>query len=172
MTNKLEKRMYILVNRSLSQMQKGIQTLHAVVEYGLQFPTTEYFEWANEYKTVIILDGGTSNSVLHLEMDSSIPYKPISSYFEGNMENQHLYLSEELNMNVAQFKEPDVNNCLTAIAFIVDERVFDREKYLDFEHDLNDGLGNSIRYKGYIDTMGGEKNVKLREFLSKFRLAL
>lgn len=156
--NKLEKRMYVLVNRSLGQINKGIQALHAVVEYGLKYPTTEYFEWANEYKTVIVLDGGTSNS------ETSVM---------GDMENQFVYLFNELNMNAVTFHEPDVNNCLTAIAFIVDERVFDREKYVSLNPMLFEFCEKDVRYVKYMNKLlGSEKNVKLREFLSQFRLAL
>jgi hypothetical protein len=32
-------------------------------------------------------------------------------------------------------------------------------------------MGNEIDYKKWVETIGGEKNVFLREFLKQFRLA-
>ena len=83
---------------------------------------------------------------------------------------------------------------LTAVVFIVDERVFNRKNYPDFEDwvidkygDLIISNGNSYQmvkrikestskkdqkvYQEWIKLVGGEKNVFLRDFLKNFRLA-
>ena len=60
--DKLELRMYGFVPYNISEIQKGIQFGHAIVEYGLEnFHTNEYLDWAKYWKTFIILNGGTSN---------------------------------------------------------------------------------------------------------------
>lgn len=184
---KLEFRMYGLVNYQLSGIQKGIQFGHAVVEYGLTIGNTEeYQKWAKEDKTFIILNGGTTND------------KPdiTTGEYKGTL-NQH---KEKLKLNrvsIATFKEPDLGDQLTAVVFLVDERVFNKEKYPDFkdyviskigtqEHELQkesfliktEGKENPTPeniypnfYKKWVYKIGGEKNVFLRQFLKNFRLA-
>lgn len=107
-----EKRMYVLVPYNLSEIQKGIQALHAVAEYSLEFNSTfikgkEYYckdslyvDWAKNWKTVIVLNGGTT----------------------GKNSSMHQYRQDLLNLNVdhSLFHEPDLNDALTGIAFIVD----------------------------------------------------
>ena len=85
-------RMYGLVNYQLSGIQKGIQFGHAVVEYGLKyFNDPDYQEWANENKTFIILNGGTTNSdMLSL----------------GTL-NQHADFLKRLGIKFTEFYEPD-----------------------------------------------------------------
>ena len=58
----LELRMYGLVPYNISPIQQGIQFGHAVVEYGLDNNGEEYQNWAKNWKTFIILNGGTTNS--------------------------------------------------------------------------------------------------------------
>ena len=167
----LEKRMYVLVNRSLSSMQKGIQASHAMIEYALKYSNDqEYLDWAKLWKTVIVLDGGTSNSELLAE---SLKKEAEDLIYVGQMEN-HQYLLEKNGIKIASFIEPDVNNLLSAICFIVDEKVFNKEKYPD-PIDLNVfpyvGASDDIR-KAWENSIGGKKNVFLREFLKQFRLAM
>lgn len=170
-----ELRMYGLVNYQLSGIQKGIQFGHAVVEYGLKnFHDPLYQDWAKNWKTFIILNGGTTNM--------SIDRK-------GTL-NQHAFSLDERGIKFAIFNEPDLGDQLTAIVFIVDERVFKREDYPDFSVYVK-GKIDKIKWLQYfkndevlefddemdslfsewIDMMGGEKNVFLREFLKQFRLA-
>ena len=70
-------------------------------------------------------------------------------------------------IEVAIFKEPDLGDQLTAVVFIVDERVFNEKKYPkpeDFDTDSN------VR-KAFLKSIGGRQNLNLREFLKQFRLA-
>jgi hypothetical protein len=68
MKEELELRMYGLVNYQLSGIQQGIQFGHAVVEYGLNhFVEKNYQDWANNHKTFIILNGGTTNNSIDEE---------------------------------------------------------------------------------------------------------
>lgn len=166
MSNELELRMYGLVNYQLTGIQKGIQFLHAVVEYGQKFNDTElYKRWANEYKTVILLNGGTTNK------------KIINNQYFGTL-NQYKDSLDKMGIPNAGFYEPDLGDQLTCFAFIVDERVFNKEKYPDFleyvdsDYMFYDSLLNKEeRYKEWIDMIGGETNIFLRDLLKSFKLA-
>lgn len=144
--NKLTYRMYGLVPYNISPIQQGIQFGHAVVEYGLtqtqQDPVdtnlSPYNQWAHNDKTFVILDGGTTNT------------NPLS---EGTL-NQHLSdLKTFFNVKVATFYEPDLGDQLTAVVFLVDERVWDEETYPHY-------VGDDWQYV-----------VDLRKFLSTFKIA-
>ena len=118
----LELRMYGLVIYQLSGIQKGIQFGHAGFDYGqsAKFNGIEigkYDDWANNWKTVILLNGGTTNT------------NPTRL---GTL-NQHFQTLKDNLITCTPFYEPDLGDQLTAVAFIVDERVFNREKYPDFD---------------------------------------
>lgn len=170
----LEYRMYGLVPYNLSPIQQGIQFGHAVVEYSLRMDHVEsndvYKKWAKKDKTFIILNGGTTNNN---------PNK------YGTL-NQHANILIENDILIAEFYEPDLGDQLTAVVFLVDERVFNKELYPDFvgtpftwpshkkpsekEYSIWEASNNK-NYAAWVDRIGGEKNVLLREFLRGFRLA-
>jgi hypothetical protein len=185
----LELRMYGLVNYQLTGIQKGIQFLHGVVEYSQMVnriggeSLTLYNDWANNHKTVILLNGGTTNHRLNSE--NGLPF--------GTLNNYALKLSEN-GIEFSTFNEPDLGDQLTSVAFIVDERVFNKKDYPNFEDwlvenhkDYSDIKGTSYQisesvinskseydikiYKEWIDLVGGEKNIFLRGFLKNFKLA-
>src|SRR6187431_1544072 len=63
----LKYRMYGFVPYNLSEIQKGIQFGHAVVEYAQMardFAAYDkvYLQWVRDDKTFIILNGGTTNT--------------------------------------------------------------------------------------------------------------
>ena len=195
MSDKLELRMYGIVPYNISPIQQGIQFGHAVVEYGQKMKylgehnqslNTQYNDWADNWKTFIILNGGTSNHSINRYHQTDEP-------FVGSMES-NLVLLEQNNIEINTFYEPDLNDMLSAIVFIVDERVFNKKKYPDFEDwiienygDLIVGDGNAYPitrrikesnskedqkvYQSWVKIIGGEKNVFLRDFLKNFRLA-
>jgi hypothetical protein len=192
MKEKLELRMYGLVPYNISEIQKAIQFGHAVVEYGLEyFHEDRYLDWAKYWKTFIILNGGTSNHSMNR-------YHHDESEFQGSMEASLANLMSE-GIDIATFYEPDLNDMLSAIVFIVDERVFNKKLYPDFgdwimeNHYsyLSDNMINSnkierMRLEGHfergtererklycewMDLVGGKKNVFLRDYLKNFRLA-
>lgn len=122
-----EQRMYCVSLRHLSGIQKGIQSAHAIVEYSnLYDKNTDYKQWATKDKTLILLEANTSEQLNTL-------------YSELN----------NIKCNVSFFNEPDMNGLITAIAFLLDDRVWNSEKYI-------------IAYK---------RTQKLRELISPFRLA-
>ena len=158
MNKQLEKRMYFLTMYNISPIQQGIQCGHAQMEYALKhWEDEEFQDWAKNWKTWIILNGGTSNS------------KPAAIKDAGTMEQHYLTLLFHNKIKCTPFFEPDLNHSLTSIAFIVDERVFNKELYPDYI--IYAGEDNSDSYEDWVKSVGGEQNVFLREFLKQFRLA-
>ncbi|MCK9476897.1 MAG: hypothetical protein M0R46_13300 [Candidatus Muirbacterium halophilum] len=154
---KLELRMYGLVNYQLTGIQVGIQYTHAIVEYGLKYNNELFQEWAKNHKTCIILNGKTTNT---------------NPNRLGEM-NKSLQLLIDNNIDCATFYEPDLGDQLTAIVFIVDERVFNNIDYPYYEElsfDLDDQNTNTQNYKNWVENIGGEKNAFLKDFLRGFKL--
>jgi len=192
MSSKLELRMYGIVPYNISPIQQAIQFGHAVVEYGQKVKEHNheqssiiYNDWANNWKTFIILNGGTTNDKTSLE--DGLPF--------GSL-NNHLLTLVNNDVNFASFNEPDLGDQLTAVVFIVDERVFNKKKYPEFSdwlmyskyadlirteltnvYSIVEKIKKSTNkqdkkiYQEWVDFVGGEKNVFLRDFLENFRLA-
>jgi len=194
MKEKLELRMYGLVPYNISPIQQAIQFGHAVVEYSnhvifgsFDQSTIElYKDWAFNWKTFIILNGGTTN------------YNKVNGKPSGSL-NKHLNLLLEKNIPAIEFREPDLQDAVTAVVFVVDERAFKRRPYSDdpnekFYPDFYDYIiskhGSQIEklklkdgtklswedsysedYKEWFNLIGGETNLFLREFLKQFKLA-
>lgn len=176
---KLELRMYGFVNYQLTGIQMGIQFSHALTEYSLvNFHSNDYLDWAKYWKTVILLNGGTTNN-------NPDRLGTLNQTYNTLLEN---------GVICSSFTEPDLGDQMTAICFIVDERVFNRKVYLDFgdwimenhysylksnlltgskiERMRKEGYfltGNEEEKKLYfdwVDFVGGEKNVFLRDYLN------
>jgi hypothetical protein len=172
MQDNLELRMYGLVPYNISPIQQGIQFGHAVVEYSQKIESfkhgllsrTEHYKslydsydnWAKNWKTFIILNGGTTNN------------KIVDGSYVGSL-NNHKETLDKLGIFNVSFNEPDLGDQLTAIVFILDERIFNRTKYPDF--DMNKLYTNSNAHTEWLKLIGGENNSKIREFISGFRLA-
>ena len=165
-------RMYCLVLRQLSPIQKGVQSAHSIVEYADKYGyTIEYLTWSRVNKTIIMLDGGTL-----LEL------------------NDIIEVLEENEIKYAVFREEDLGDIITSISILVDERVFDRKAYPDFntwrdnkypvrpvhyvayiggeyDHDPNDYTWEIHHEEWINDVIGGKANEFLRNLLSNKRLA-
>lgn len=158
-----EYRMYGLVPYNLSPIQQGIQFGHAVVEYGLDFfNTPEYQEWAKIDKTFIILNGGTTN-------DSSMRL--------GTLQQNYFELTDR-GIKVGEFHEPDLGDQMTAVVFLVDDRVFDKTHWPDYIGPYYIDGTTPIEMDYYEWKMKFAETEKeadqiifLREFLKRFRLA-
>lgn len=162
-------RMYGLVPYNISPIQQGIQFGHAVVEYGLEyFEDFDYQQWASRDKTFIILNGGTTN----LEKPGTL--------------NVHEYAIEANEIKHANFFEPDLGDQLTAVVFLVDDRVWDKEVWPDYRmtiedietfEDLSDpDLESFESYRIWFNKFSNnykeaERIVWLRDFLKNFKLA-
>lgn len=160
-------RLYTFVLRQLSGIDKGIQAAHAMLEYANDFSDSkEYKSFIENDKTVIILNGGTSADLEEIT-------NKLDKYGISN----------------SVFFEEDLGDCMTAVSFLADERVFDKEKYPDFEEwqskeaifnglpaYFNDVDGNFIGFNhkemaDYLELIGGKGNFYLREIISTHRLA-
>ena len=176
----LEKRMYFLVPYNISPIQQAIQAGHAALEYAHKFgDDPEYVDFIENWKTWIILNGGTTNNV---KDDHS--GEPL-----GTMNQAHFKIlkfnkeNPDDQIKFSMFKEPDLNNALTAICIVVDERVFNREDYPSFEQWLgvravyisqgyNTYLVDEDKYREeYKNFIGGEKILFLKELFGNKKLA-
>jgi hypothetical protein len=159
-------RMYGLVNYQLSGIQQGIQFGHAVVEYGIKYNgTPEYNRWSRIDKTFIILNGGTTNT------------NPLNA---GTLNQHASALQMFYGVDTAEFYEPDLGDQLTAVVFLVDDRVWDKETYPDYN-----GPYVSIGYETkpvepdyglWLEQFSNnreeaERIVELRKYLRNFKLA-
>ena len=116
---KLEQRMYSMVLRQLNPMQKGIQSLHAVVAYSEEIKDEHkynvcyrdaYNDWANIFKTMIVLDAGV--------------YKDLIDAMSA---------LDQLKVPNCAFYEEDLNGLPTAVCFLADERVYNTEAYPSYD---------------------------------------
>lgn len=177
---RLELRMYGLVPYNISPIQQAIQYGHALQEYNneiiemiedcasgrLVVPDDrremyKFEQWRKEDKTFIILNGGTTNTNLdHL----------------GTL-NEHRLTLREHGIKIADFYEPDLGDQLTAVVFLVDERVFNKKKWPDYNGLFHgDGTPNAYEYNDWKEKFTSykedqDKIIFLREFLSNFKLA-
>lgn len=176
----LEIRMYNLTIYNISGIQAGIQSYHAGIEYAQKhFNDEKYQRWATRWKTVIIKNGGTSNSGERGVYGFEAMKGSLNSYYDDMV---------ELGIDVVPFYEPDLNNAMTSIAFLVDERVFDKKSYPDFKTYLYSVTGhlehthiNVTSLDSLIETYEekynhwckviGDKNIWLRENIQKIGLA-
>jgi hypothetical protein len=183
----LELRMYFFVPYNISPIQQAIQAGHAALEYVRMVGLTEQFNDFNaNWKTWIILNGGTTNERRDFE---GIVMGSLNQIADDLLEN---------DIQFSYFKEPDLNDALTAVCFICDERVFNRKDYpefIDYIFDVKmypEARGevpesNYIMlkmksreeqeqlfpeyYKEWVRFIGGLKNVFLRDLLKDKKLA-
>jgi len=176
----LEYRMYGIVPYNISGIQAGIQFGHAVVEYqqnarGMGSIEDIYNKWAINDKTFIICNGGTTNE------------DPNDKWY-GSMQQMRDKL-KTLGVPYAEFREPDLNNTLTAVVLLVDERVFNDElypNYVDMPTPWKDKFkyrpnptelleyetANEKNREKWIEKIGGFENSVLRVLLNKHTLRL
>jgi hypothetical protein len=163
-TENLELRMYFFVPYNISPIQQAIQAGHAALEYAHKYHLAPLFiNFIENYKTWIILNGGTTCDTI----DANGCYYGSLNSIESELQNH--------NIRHTSFREPDLNNALTAICLILDERVFNKEKYPDYldwyQANSNPGLCISPDPKDWVKFVGGENNVLLRDLLKDKRLA-
>lgn len=168
-----ELRMYFFVPYNISEIQKGIQCGHAALEYARKYGNTKLFkDFVDKWKTWIILNGGTTNST-----------RDLTSQVFGTLDQIGDTLLEN-NIPFTFFKEPDLNNAVTSICLIIDERVFNIKEYPDFETCLNDYYTDNIfnldgiateteveLEENWIEFIGGEQNRILRDLINGKKLA-
>jgi hypothetical protein len=167
----LEYRGYGLLPYNIKEVQAGIQYSHSIIEYVLEFFHTKAFQlWGKKHKTAILLDGGTS---------CHTPQHYSNTEYVGTMEKHYKYL-KEIGVDFSTFYEPDMNNMLSGIFLIADERIFNFKKYPDygtFYVETTDTIEKEQWWKPkmtppqeWIDALGGDNVYKLREFLRRMPL--
>jgi hypothetical protein len=181
----LRKKAYFFVPYNISAAQIGIQAGHALGRYALKYGKNDLnhviWDFLENHETWIVLDGGTTNE----DRD-----------FEGIAAGTMNQIGDQLLENDIEFSyfiEPDLNHALSALCFIADERVFDRELYPDFINYFIDNYRTSApaqeivairmlsyeqlkeyapeRYKEWVRLIGGVKNVFLRDLIKDKHLA-
>lgn len=171
-------RMYGLVPYNISPIQQGIQFGHALQEFNNMLGETyggrpspsydaigdDFNTWRLEDKTFIILNGGTSITM-----------------------EQHILTLLANGFYIGVFREPNLNNMVSGIVFLVPEQVYKEKEYPDFKtwmikrnpvtvllkkqtaESLKDTFPDS--YTEWLTLIGGNKNEFLKEFTSQFELA-
>jgi len=153
-------RMYFFVPYNISEIQKGIQAGHAALEYAEKFGQgLPYEEFIMNHKTWVILNGGTT---MDFDADRS------GKSGDLNLIAQQLYGE---HIDFSYFREPDLNNALTALCFLADERVYDREKYPDLAPCKEDEKYDIETIRSWVKGLGGRKNVVLRQLITGKHLA-
>lgn len=178
-----EKRMYFFTIYQLTGIQTGIQCGHAALEYVNEYGNNEeYVDFQKNWKTWIILNGGTTNN--RFELGTGTPAGTLNQIVEQLQQNAIEY---------GFFQEPDLNDALTAVCFLADERVWNHEDYPDFlnwifKNYLYDEPSERIvklrmsdmleltwmfpeYHKEWVEFLGGNKNVFLRELIRGKKLA-
>lgn len=154
-------RMFALVAHNLPSLYKGVNIAKAMVNYIKNFgDTPEYEDWSKfDLDKISVLDGGFFNS--KFDKDSGLPY--------GDMDKYLLQL-EEYHVNVGTYLDPNANNGLTAIVFIVPSSVyatpsleqFYGEKWNEKLHQMD--LDPEISLKEKLSVFGDEVNSLEREW--------
>lgn len=153
----MRQRMYCIVLRQLSTMQKGVQAAHSVAEYMRLFGhCSETDRWVCCDKTVIVLDGGTSPEMANI----------VDEFVSRGIRH-------------AVFEEPDLFGLFTSVSVLASELVWDRETWPDYSGPVMSfdtcpsssdfGKRNTETLEGYGMT---PQEIYLREFLAGLRLAV
>lgn len=188
--------MYFLVMRNIGEKDKGIQCGHAMGEYLLMYiMNPEVQDFLIYDKTWIMLNGGVSNHEVSA-LKNVYSHTIIEGNNLGSMEQHWNYIITELPfLKVARFFEPDLNNALSAICFILKDRIFDKEEYPEFRdwvkefeknfnsldhHEPADARDNitfaeysavfDLKQKWIDEFKFTNDELKLREFISQFKL--
>jgi hypothetical protein len=182
MVENLEKRMYSLNLYNISPIQCGIQSYHSgvecIVEYilkdvldfhllkrdDLNNIDLDIIDWAMNWKTVILLNGGTTIS--------------LTTYLQ--------YLQER-GIKCMPFYEPDLGGVITSISFLLNSNSFEKENvpvFIDsffkkFKYDEYDEILKNLHFLNELEQDEfisykeriGDKNLFLKFFTSKFNLS-
>ena len=159
-------RCYHLCNMYLSSIQQGVQSAHAQMELFVKYQEDStkksiLFDWAENHKTMIVLNGG----------------------FLSDMKESINFFRENDNPNpFAVFHESEeaLGGILTNIAIVLPEKIYKtseliRKKLLDENLNSNHCLNivDEVNLKKTMDSFGkfSEFEIELCSFMNNFRLA-
>lgn len=170
--NDLKYRMYGLVPYNISEMQKGVQFAHAVIEYSNKYGSNDdYKKWVQHNRDFVILNGGSTNK--NVSLKTGLPKGLLNKYV--------LKFSKKfIDVPYVSFYDPELGDQLTAFVFLVDERVWNKKKYPNFTYDDDERefIGKQRSYtEQYHDwkmNLSDNKKksnniIKLRKFLKKIK---
>lgn len=169
---KVKYRMYGFAPYQLTGIQKSIQHSHACMEHILTYKDDPIVsQYVFEDKTIVLLDGGTTNS---------------NPERMGTMELYYKTLTEDFGVKVTKFHEPDLNDAMLGMCFILPDNITQGWQYpinlnlvkrslvmdgID-ENDFEYAYNTYPFFKKEVDsTVGSFKNFQLRQFISSKRLA-
>lgn len=114
-------RCYVVTNKVLSPIQKGVQATHATVELLVKYDeysdeSRTVYSWANNFSTLILLEGG----------------------FHQQMIDHYTFLREmcvDLQIPCSSFREDEetMNGMFTSFAVVLDYTIYNADKLLDPE---------------------------------------
>lgn len=110
-------RLYSFVNYYLSSLQQGLQTAHIVSElFACHSDNPLLHEWAQYHKTIIILNGGNSESIWNI-------FQQIAD--------------SGVNLPFAVFSEDhqSLNNAITACGILVPHHIYEFANVREFTED-------------------------------------
>lgn len=142
-------RFYAFGNYYLSSIQQGIQAGHVISEMSIM-GKKDYTEWAKNHKTIVLLNGGNSESL-----------QDIYNYFIRLQSMGMKYVYAKFNED-----EQSLNKALTSVGIIIPEKIYDSpiKKLSGREKDIY--IGKELCEKNL-----SEWEILLIEKISEFRLA-
>ena len=110
---------YVFTHRYLNTMQQGIQSAHAIAELFTKYAEQpEYFkkviDWSANHKTLRILDAGSGKK------------------FEDTY-RWYTEFVKKFDLSHAEFREPDINDMITAFCFVLSESDISSIKLHDYD---------------------------------------
>lgn len=151
-------KMYIFVLSQVSDANKSTQAAMAALLYAGKFRNRkEFIEFLNSEGEVIIKEGGKSSDMNEI----------ITKFAENNYED-YVFVSDE-----------SFNGTLTAIAVLVDEKVWDFENYpLYYEWKIRNLIPTVMidtyppkeqpdpeNYNKWVESVGGKQNAMLKNII-------
>lgn len=95
-------KMYCIVLKQLDSIQKGIQSAHAIVEYGnLYFNEKEYQVWSKMDKTIVVLNAKDTADIKNV-----------------------MAQLDELGVLFATFEEESLDNITTSVCFLCPDVIY------------------------------------------------
>jgi hypothetical protein len=152
--------MYGIVANNINSTQKGVNFSKCAIKYCLEHGGSDFFiNWSERDIGTILLDGGTTN------------FRRFDGKYIGSI-NRHLEEINRIGIKNSTYCDKNLGDQLTAIVFLVDERVWNFKKYPDYEGPWSDDGKTpfDIPYKHWLSKFGedSDKVFSMRNFLKKF----
>lgn len=140
--SKKEYQFYVIMLPYFSSSQTSQYAIRAAMEYCQKYYKCDNFEsQMTHYQGAKIVNCANERELIEIKTEL--------------LTRQISFISVEDN---------DLNNTLTAIGIMIDERVYDREKYPSY--DVWGFNSDEISYNDWLHIIGGENNIYLRQILS------